>query len=66
VRNKPAVVDGTLTIERHSPYTSFGPASYRGTIAPGTTLTMDGVRQALRGLYVNPLSIQVEPATQGR
>lgn len=61
VRKHTAVVDGTLTIGRHSRYTSFGPARFSGTIAPGTILTMDGLKQALRGLHVNPLSVKVEP-----
>jgi hypothetical protein len=62
VRGRSAVFTGTLAIARHSRYTSFGPATYTGTVRPGTTLSQDGLKQALRGLYVNPLTVKLTPA----
>ena len=62
VRGQTAVVDGTLTIGRHGPYTSFAPARYEGSIRPGTTMSQNGLKQALRSLMVNPYSVQLAPS----
>jgi hypothetical protein len=62
IRGKTAVVDGTMTINRHSPYSSFGPARYEGRIRPGTTISQNGLKDILRGLFVNPYSVKLSPA----
>lgn len=56
----------TLTVKQGSRYTSFSPAKLEATIPAGTAVTRAGLAQALRTVYVNPLSLKFAPPATKR